>query len=275
MPRRAGRRPGAGGGADQRLERRVLVPVSNTGCDRDTLEDRVLAAVDGQPAVVFVDLASGSCLVAVLKRLRSEQLVKVVTGVNLAMLVDFVFHRSLSPAEAAARAAAAGREVDQDSLMAIVLCRIDDRLIHGQVVIGWGRAMGIDLIILVDDQVAASEWEQELYRMAVTPEIEVSFVTMADAARQMSEWQANGKRGLGADRRPRDHGRAARLQPRGGAANQSGRNPPPGRPPRASAVHLSDRSGAACAPGARGRRRRDHARRICPPRLRLRLKALA
>jgi PTS system mannose-specific IIB component/fructoselysine and glucoselysine-specific PTS system IIB component len=80
--------------------------------------------------------------------------------------------------------------------MSIVLCRIDDRLIHGQVVIGWGRAMGIDLIILVDDQVAATEWEQELYRMAVTPEIEVRFVTVADAARQMPEWQSNGKRGL-------------------------------------------------------------------------------
>lgn len=80
--------------------------------------------------------------------------------------------------------------------MSIVLFRIDDRLIHGQVVIGWGRAMGIDLIILVDDQVAASDWEQELYRMAVTPDIEVRFVTMADAARQMSDWQSNGKRGL-------------------------------------------------------------------------------
>jgi len=80
--------------------------------------------------------------------------------------------------------------------MSIVLCRIDDRLIHGQVVIGWGRAMGIDLIILVDDQVAASAWEQELYRMAVSPEIEVRFATMADAARQMPEWQSNGKRGL-------------------------------------------------------------------------------
>ena len=88
----------------------ALIPVSNTGCDRDTLEDRILAAVGGHPAVVFVDLASGSCLVAVLKRLRTEQLVKVVTGVNLAMLVDFVFHRSLSPVEAATRAAAAGEK---------------------------------------------------------------------------------------------------------------------------------------------------------------------
>jgi len=88
----------------------VLLPVSNTGCDRGTLEERILAAVNGQPAVVFVDLASGPCLVAVLKRLRAEQMVKVVTGVNLAMLVDFVFHRSLSPAEAAIRAAAAGEK---------------------------------------------------------------------------------------------------------------------------------------------------------------------
>jgi len=80
--------------------------------------------------------------------------------------------------------------------MAIVLCRIDDRLIHGQVVIGWGRAMGINLIVLVEDHVAASEWEQELYRMAVAPEIEVRFVTVAEAGVHMAEWQSNGKRGL-------------------------------------------------------------------------------
>jgi mannose/fructose-specific phosphotransferase system component IIA len=89
--------------------RGALVPVSNTGCDRGTLEERILSAVAGQPAVVFVDLASGSCLFAVLKRLRSQDSVKVVTGVNLAMLVDFLFHRDLSPAEAASRAAAAGQ----------------------------------------------------------------------------------------------------------------------------------------------------------------------
>jgi mannose/fructose/N-acetylgalactosamine-specific phosphotransferase system component IIB len=80
--------------------------------------------------------------------------------------------------------------------MSIVLCRIDDRLIHGQVVIGWGRPLGINLILLVDDQVAASAWEQELYRMAVSPEIEVRFVTLADAAKQTADWQSNGKRGL-------------------------------------------------------------------------------
>jgi len=80
--------------------------------------------------------------------------------------------------------------------MSIVLCRVDDRLLHGQVVIGWGRPLGIDLIILVDDQVATSDWEQELYRMAVAPDIEVRFVTVAQATAEMADWQANGKRGM-------------------------------------------------------------------------------
>ena len=86
----------------------ALTPVSNADCDRGSLEQRVLEAVDGRPTVVFVDMPSGSCLFAVLNRLRTAEGVKVVTGVNLAMLVDFVFHRSLSPEEAAARAATAG-----------------------------------------------------------------------------------------------------------------------------------------------------------------------
>jgi mannose/fructose-specific phosphotransferase system component IIA len=86
----------------------ALVPVSNNGCDRELLEQRVANAVATDNAVVFVDLASGSCLFAVLKRLRAMPGVRVVTGVNLAMLVDFVFHRDLTADAAAERAAAAG-----------------------------------------------------------------------------------------------------------------------------------------------------------------------
>jgi mannose/fructose/N-acetylgalactosamine-specific phosphotransferase system component IIB len=80
--------------------------------------------------------------------------------------------------------------------MSIVLCRVDDRLIHGQVVIGWGRALSINLIILVDDQVATSDWEQELYRMSVSPEIEVRFVSVAQASQQMSAWETSDRRAL-------------------------------------------------------------------------------
>jgi len=85
-----------------------LVPVSNSGCDRDSLERHIVEAIDARPAVVFVDMPSGSCLFAALHRLRDEPDVKVVTGVNLAMLIDFLFHADDTPAEAALRAVATG-----------------------------------------------------------------------------------------------------------------------------------------------------------------------
>lgn len=85
-----------------------LVPISNTDCDRDGLEQRIADTLGGAPAVVFVDMPSGSCLFAALHRLKNEPHVKVVTGVNLAMLIDFVFHPDEPPTEAAARAVATG-----------------------------------------------------------------------------------------------------------------------------------------------------------------------
>jgi PTS system mannose-specific IIB component/fructoselysine and glucoselysine-specific PTS system IIB component len=80
--------------------------------------------------------------------------------------------------------------------MAIVLFRVDDRLIHGQVVVGWGRPLGVNRIVLVDDQVATSGWEQDLYRMAVTGDVEIEFVTVADAERRLRDWQADVRRTL-------------------------------------------------------------------------------
>ena len=85
-----------------------LVPVSNTDCDREGLERRIADTIGGAPAVVFVDMPSGSCLFAALHRLRDVPNARVVTGVNLAMLLDFVFHPDETPPEAAARAVASG-----------------------------------------------------------------------------------------------------------------------------------------------------------------------
>ena len=85
-----------------------LVPVTNTGCDPGTIEARIADAIGGGAAVVFVDMPSGSCLFAAMHRLREEPNVKVVTGVNLAMLIDFSFHVDETPGEAATRAVATG-----------------------------------------------------------------------------------------------------------------------------------------------------------------------
>jgi mannose/fructose/N-acetylgalactosamine-specific phosphotransferase system component IIB len=78
----------------------------------------------------------------------------------------------------------------------LVLYRIDDRLIHGQVVVGWGQAMDIEFIVLVDDAVAGSEWEQELYRMGVPPEMEVFFHTVADATGRLDTYRGERRRGI-------------------------------------------------------------------------------
>ena len=80
--------------------------------------------------------------------------------------------------------------------MSLVLYRIDDRLIHGQVVVGWGQPLDIDFIVLVDDEVASSDWEQELYRMGVPPEMEVIFASVDDAARDLPRYEADDRRGI-------------------------------------------------------------------------------
>lgn len=80
--------------------------------------------------------------------------------------------------------------------MPIILHRIDDRLIHGQVVVGWGRPLGVSFIALVDDTVAASEWEQELYRMGVPPEMTLHFADVEQAAREHAAWEADPRPGI-------------------------------------------------------------------------------
>ena len=79
--------------------------------------------------------------------------------------------------------------------MAIELFRIDDRLIHGQVVVGWGQPLDLTFIVLVDDEVASSEWEQELYRMGVPPEMDVHFHSVGEAAEKLSAYQRDQRRG--------------------------------------------------------------------------------
>lgn len=80
--------------------------------------------------------------------------------------------------------------------MSFVLYRIDDRLIHGQVVVGWGQPLDVQFIVLVDDQVAVSDWEQELYRMGVPPAMQVYFHTVDEAVAAIPRYREDGRRGI-------------------------------------------------------------------------------
>ncbi len=69
--------------------------------------------------------------------------------------------------------------------MPVKLARIDDRLIHGQVVLGWVPVVKPDRIVVACDRVAASDWERRFYASCVPPEVRTSFFSVAEAAQQV------------------------------------------------------------------------------------------
>jgi mannose/fructose/N-acetylgalactosamine-specific phosphotransferase system component IIB len=78
--------------------------------------------------------------------------------------------------------------------MPIVLHRVDERLIHGQVVVGWGAQLHAARIVVVDDDLAASEWEQELYCLGLPPDITPEFVSVERARTVLDTWRTSSER---------------------------------------------------------------------------------
>lgn len=73
----------------------VLVPLSNEGKGPEALIAEIERLAKGTPVIVFTDLQSGSCALAARVSSREHPERAVLCGVNLPMLLDFVFHRDL------------------------------------------------------------------------------------------------------------------------------------------------------------------------------------
>lgn len=78
--------------------------------------------------------------------------------------------------------------------MSVLLFRVDERLIHGQVVVGWGAQLDPDRIIVVDDELAASSWEQELYCLGLPTGVSAAFESVADARAHVQDWRTSSER---------------------------------------------------------------------------------
>jgi PTS system mannose-specific IIB component/fructoselysine and glucoselysine-specific PTS system IIB component len=78
--------------------------------------------------------------------------------------------------------------------MSIVLYRVDERLIHGQVIVGWGSELHPNKIIVVDDDLAASAWEQELYAIGLPDELATTFESVAEAREHLRGWREEANR---------------------------------------------------------------------------------
>ena len=86
-----------------------LIALSNDDKSPDALRAELEAELGTGPAVVFADLQSGSCAMAALSSCRDGARRVVVCGVNLPMLLDFVFHAQLPLDEVVDRVVDKGR----------------------------------------------------------------------------------------------------------------------------------------------------------------------
>jgi mannose/fructose/N-acetylgalactosamine-specific phosphotransferase system component IIB len=74
--------------------------------------------------------------------------------------------------------------------MSLRLVRIDDRLIHGQVVAGWLRALGAKRIVIVDDATAHDEFLREVLTLAAPQGVPVEVCDVAAGATRCIELAA-------------------------------------------------------------------------------------
>lgn len=128
--------------------------------------------------------------------------------------------------------------------MTVKLYRIDDRLIHGQVVVGWGQPLHVGFIALVDDGVRANDWEQDLYRMSVPSHVEVIFASVAEAADRVAGWEADARTGIVVAGDIAALGRLVQHSRRVTRINIGGLHQRAGRAERLRYVYLSDAEAA-------------------------------
>ncbi len=80
--------------------------------------------------------------------------------------------------------------------MGMVLVRIDDRLIHGQVVENWMKFLKINHVIVVNDFVASDRMQKTLFSMAVPDHAKTSILTITQAKEAILNGQFEGDKAM-------------------------------------------------------------------------------
>lgn len=75
--------------------REGIFAVDNEGLTPEALEERLDELAGAGPVAIFVDLPSGSCAFAARRLKFQRDDTAVICGVNLPLLLDFIFHRTL------------------------------------------------------------------------------------------------------------------------------------------------------------------------------------
>jgi len=87
-----------------------LVVLSMMGMTPEDIESTIREQLTRTGArVIFTDLPAGSATIAARRIVKDDPSIVLVSGVNLATLLDFVFNNAVSPTEAARTAAERGK----------------------------------------------------------------------------------------------------------------------------------------------------------------------
>lgn len=78
--------------------------------------------------------------------------------------------------------------------MNIVLSRVDERLVHGQVIASWSKYLEIKRIIIIDDQLASDSFMTQVLSMAAPAGITVEILTVEKAAEKIEKDLAYGEK---------------------------------------------------------------------------------
>jgi mannose/fructose-specific phosphotransferase system component IIA len=72
----------------------ALTAVSNRDLGPDALAQAIRERLGDGPAILFTDLKSGSCGMTAHRLLRDRADLRVISGINLTMLLEFALHRT-------------------------------------------------------------------------------------------------------------------------------------------------------------------------------------
>jgi mannose/fructose/N-acetylgalactosamine-specific phosphotransferase system component IIB len=62
------------------------------------------------------------------------------------------------------------------------MVRVDDRLLHGQIIVGWGQSLALHPVLLVSDRVTKDASLSKTFRQLIPSEQEGDVITLTEAA---------------------------------------------------------------------------------------------
>ena len=76
------------------------------------------------------------------------------------------------------------------------IVRVDDRLLHGQVIVGWGQTLDLSPLVLASDRVARDDAAKRLYNSLIPAELRGEILTLTETAERWSRGDFDGQKAM-------------------------------------------------------------------------------